>query len=216
MGGFQTESGAVTKFGSLLRSDAPCDLTEQDCDMLLGMGVTTAIDLRGVGEISRRPSSLASDKRFDSYAFHFEDDHVNEMTGEEDVPKGYFEMVTRGNTMQGVMRTIAAAPGGVLFHCTAGKDRTGVTAAILYELVGVPLIDIVTDYQVSETYVRPIVELLFAEFPDMNKFVGRSRPEYIEGFLSRLHEKFGSARGFLLSIGIIEAEIAQLEKKLLG
>ena len=61
--------------------------------------------------------------------------------------------------IKGVFKTIVNAPGGVLFHCTAGKDRTGVVSAILLTLVGVSDEDIVYDYAISREFNNVVMIL---------------------------------------------------------
>ena len=60
-------------------------------------------------------------------------------------------LTERAGDIARIFAIIAAAPGGVLYHCTAGKDRTGILSALLLELAGVARADIVANYQVSYT-----------------------------------------------------------------
>ena len=215
IGGYPTGTGIFTQFGRFLRSDAPCELSDSDLELMCGMGITTVLDLRSAGEVSRRPSSFAADSRFKYHHLHL-NDKLRELNGEEDIPVGYFRMVDESDTMCEIMKIIAAAPEGVLFHCAAGKDRTGCTAALLLDLAGVPLVDIIADYQVSETYIKVLWRKLQVEFPDIQKFFGQSRPEYIEGFMNRVYENYGGARELLLSAGVTEDELGKILEKLLG
>ena len=64
--------------------------------------------------------------------------------------------------------------GAVVFHCTAGKDRTGVLAAILLLLLGVAEEDIIADYQVSFTYNRRGMNQLLARYPEMQALLAQS------------------------------------------
>ena len=215
LGGYPTGSGEYTKYGKLLRSDGPYELSAADLDMLYSMGITTAIDLRSAGEVSRKPSSFSSDSRFVHHHRHI-NDKLRELNGEADIPDGYFNMMDQNDNVRDVMRIIAGAPGGVLFHCAAGKDRTGCTAALLLDLAGVALVDIIADYQVTETYILEMWQRIISEFPELPEFYGRSRPEYIEGFMARVYEEYGGARGFLLALGVTEAELDSIMQKLLG
>ena len=215
LGGYPTASGKYTSYGKFLRSDGPCELSKQDLDMLYDMGITSIIDLRSAGEVERKPSSFSSDSRFNYHHKHL-NDKLRELNGEEDIPDGYFGMIDENETMRDIMKIIAGAPDGVLFHCAAGKDRTGCTAALLLDLAGVARVDIVADYQVTETYIRELWLKLRGEFPHLPEFYGRSQPEYIEGFVARVYGKYDGARGLLLALGVTEAELESILKKLLG
>ena len=215
LGGYPTILGEYTKYGRLLRSDAPCELSESNLDMLYDMGIKTVIDLRGAEEVSRRPSSFASESRFKYHHKHI-NDRLRDLNTEADIPDGYFNMMNQNDTVCEIMQIIADAPKGVLFHCAAGKDRTGCTAALLLGLAGVPLVDIIADYQITETYIQVLWRKLRSEFPELPKFYGQSQPEFIEGFMNRVHEKYGGAREFLLALGVTEDELGRILEKLLG
>lgn len=131
------------------------------------------------------------------------------------MPKGYFDMLNEQACMCKVMRQIASAPKGVLFHCAAGKDRTGCTAALLLLLCCVPQADVVADYQVSETYLQEIIRRLRKERPNAPAHLGRSRAEYMEETLALLTDKYGTAEDYLRAIGLTDEELNLLRGKLL-
>lgn len=123
LGGYPLPGGGHTAWGRLLRGDNPLGLSEADAGWLLERGVRTVIDLRSDGELERRPDELS---RIPGFAYH----HVSMVGGEKlpneesDIGRGYFAMLERRENPARVLRLIAQAEGGVLFHCTAGKDRT--------------------------------------------------------------------------------------------
>lgn len=215
LGGYPTADGRETKWERLLRGDQPATLTDSDLCWLLDRNITTVVDLRSEGEMLHGPDPLASAQGF-AY-FHCPLSGGGFMPNlEDDVGKGYFTLLDEGNRMRAVMRRIAAAPGGVLFHCSAGKDRTGCTAALLLLLAGVSMPDVLADYQVTETYIMEFIKLLKAEEPDSPAFWGQSRPAYMERCIGHLLEKYGTVAGYLRAIGLTEAELDHLSAKLLG
>ena len=107
------------------------------------------------------------------------------------------------------------ARGGVAFHCTAGKDRTGVIAAMALELCGVARADIVADYAVTEIHLRPKIAALPEDSPLRPKSVLRSTPETIEHFLDHLQETYGGTAACLSSFGFAQDRLAQLVPLLL-
>lgn len=212
LGGYAAAGEKVTAWERLLRGDVPRGLSEADVDWLLDRDVTTVIDLRSTEETAHRPDEL---KFLPGFFYHH-----HPLLGsrppshEEEVGTLYFRMMDGKETMAAVLRLIAHAPGGVLFHCTAGKDRTGCVAALLLGLAGVEQSDILADYQVSETYIMPVIRRMAERIPDMAAWMGRSKREYMETCLNLLLEKYGSVTGYLLEAGLTDEEVGLLRDKL--
>lgn len=214
LGGYPTADGKSTAWERLLRGDVPKGFCESDLDWLLDRDITTVIDLRHAEETENEPDELKFLPGFRYY-------HCSLSTGgllpncEEDIGAGYFRMLDEKSVLRDVMRLIAHAPGGVLFHCTAGKDRTGCVAALLLSLVGVGLGDVLSDYQISENYIRDLIRQLAAYMPDKAAWIGRSKSEYMDKCLRLLVEKYGSVPNYLLEAGLTEGELALLRAKIL-
>ena len=135
LGGYPTGGGRVAVWERFLRGDNPAGLSQRDLDWLLERGITTVIDLRSGEEVERKPDQLSSCPGFD---YH----HIGLVGGdvlpnlEADIGRAYFGTLERKISMCQVLRVMAKSPGGTLFHCTAGKDRTGMTAMLLLALAG--------------------------------------------------------------------------------
>lgn len=213
LGGYPISGGGRTAWGRILRGDNPSGLSGEDLQWLLDREITTVIDLRSAGELERKPDQLSTEPDF---FYH----HIPMVGGErlpnleEDVGGSYFLMLERREAPAQVLRTIAQAPGGVLFHCTAGKDRTGCTAALLLSLAGVDRADILADYQITELYIREMVRKIREFRPESAPFMGRSKAEYLEECLSRLEEAHGSVLAFLRWLGLTEEELEAIRNKL--
>lgn len=214
LGGYPTANGRTTRWGRFLRGDNPMGLTDADAARLLNLGFTTVIDLRSPAERDHLPDELADRPGF---AYHF-----IPMSGGEKLPNeeeliglGYFRTLERTKIVRAVLETMAAAPGGVLFHCMAGKDRTGCIAALLLTLAGVDRLDILADYQVSELYIRPVIRWMKERQADLPAYAGSSRPEYLEDCLERLEGKYGSVLDYLRAAGLGENTLERLRSKLL-
>ena len=104
----------------------------------------------------------------------------------------------------------------MLFHCTAGKDRTGILAMLLLSLAGVAREDILADYQISETYLAEIIQLIQLRVPDLAAFAGQSRREYLEECMDLLLDKYGSVPDYLRAAGLTAGELETLRHKLLA
>ena len=97
----------------------------------------------------------------------------------------------------------------------AGKDRTGCVAALLLTLAGVDRLDVLADYQVSELYIRPVIQWMRKRQTDIPAYVGSSRPEYLEDCLNRLETAYGSVANYLYAAGLTDQVLSRLRGRLL-
>ena len=113
-----------------------------------------------------------------------------------------------------------APAGGVVVHCQGGKDRTGIMAALLLRLVGVPIADVAADY--GET-TRNLAEMNTAwieaaedeEERERRILFSRSEPETMEAVVGELERRHGSVRAYLLAGGATEEELERVHARLL-
>ena len=214
LGGYPTADGRTTRWGVLLRGDNPMGLTDADVQLLLERNITTIVDLRSPAEARQFPDELTARSGF---SCHFIPMSTGEKLPNEEelIGLGYFRTLERKDTIRAVLETITDAPGGVLFHCMAGKDRTGCIAALLLTLAGVDRLDILADYQVSELYIRPVIRWMRETRSDLPAYVGLSKPEYLEDCLERLEEAYGSVLDYLYAAGLTDPVLDRLKRKLL-
>lgn len=163
LGGFEASGNTITKWHSIYRSDALYGLDETEWQRLCNAGIRTIVDLRSNSErleYAETPPSLISMIHCPLQAEELDSSNLAESAAkafEKSLSAGYCKMIEQ--TPQLLVTALKAVlagleKGGVLFHCAAGKDRTGVLAAVLLELLGVNRTDIVADYEVSFTYNR--------------------------------------------------------------
>jgi protein-tyrosine phosphatase len=132
-------------------------------------------------------------------------------------------MATTGRrAVANTLRVIAEGEHAVVFHCTAGKDRTGVVAALLLSSLGVPDDVIVADYHLSERSLAPAVAWAEAHEPEwavrMAKFppwILRSPTATAQAFLDILRERHGSIDGYLTDAGLELELLETLRDRLL-
>ncbi|WP_448130354.1 tyrosine-protein phosphatase [Stenotrophomonas rhizophila] len=208
-------------------------LTAADRDALAAAGVTLDIDLRTADEQAQSPDLLADDPRFAyqrTSLMGTEKMDLQKMmtTFPDSLGAAYVQWLDHSQPQfkQVFQRIAAERDGTVLFHCTAGKDRTGIIAGLLLDLAGVPRADIVHNYAISAHYLEgqpkdsamnaQIMELIRQNPEIGRKMAGMSgtAPENMEMFLVALHQQYGGAEGYLKSIGVSEAEIDQLKVRL--
>lgn len=174
LGGWPLPPGGVTRSGRVWRSDAFTHATGRDLDTLAGQRVRTVIDLRTAAERQQEPHPLEGDGRFevvhvDLFAPVLAAFLRGEIGGDpydlrthyrasfERALPGYLEVFER------ISRALDVHDGPVVVHCTAGKDRTGLIAALLLHGAGVPLTDVARDYALTAERITPIRGRLLAD-----------------------------------------------------
>jgi protein-tyrosine phosphatase len=230
--GLQGSHGPIPASAFVRTSDLG-RLTPADRDALAAAGVTLDIDLRTADEQAQSPDLLATDARFAyqrTSLMGTEKMDLGKMmtTFPDSLGAAYVQWLDHSQPQfkQVFQRIAAERDGTVLFHCTAGKDRTGIIAGLLLDLAGVPRADIVHNYAISAHYLEgqpkdsamnaQIMELIKQNPEIGRKMAGMSgtAPENMEMFLAALHAQYGGAEGYLKSIGVSEAEIDQLKVRL--
>ena len=215
LGGYPARGGKTTQFGRLIRSDVPLSLSRKDKRLLLDQRISTVLDLREPKERERVRSSLERARGFSVHHRPLASFMARIPAQEGRVPISYLRLVDEKTALTAAFQCLAAAEEGVLFHCTAGKDRTGVISALLLGFVGVSLDDILADYQISYTYNRDFVRRLRAAHPEWPSHAGQSKMEYMEQFYEMFLHKYGSEVEYFSQIGLTSQEIQRLYDKLI-
>lgn len=225
LGNYDTLSGKRTRPGQFYRSDGLDRLTQGDQEILFDLGIRCVVDLR-----SREEAEKSPDKLFRPEISYYNVPMLDRMASSgfqgalpAHMGEVYRELLAEsGRSFARVFQIFAAhADGGILFHCSAGKDRTGVTAMLLLSLGNVPRETIVEDYRVSEENNRPIAAQQRAKIKEaygveLPQSLFASDPEEMEATLDYLEEQFGTAENYLLNQGVTEQELTIIKNKLLG
>lgn len=211
LGSIETKYGTKTRRYKYIRGTAKGTMTLEEKEHFYNLGIRVVVDLRFVNEIDKTPSPLRNYKDIKYY-------HVDMMgefwqmreQGYVDMSDLYIDLLDDSQKeMLAVFKIfLNHQKEGVYFHCSAGKDRTGVVSMLLLDLVGVPHTVIVENY--SESYKnnmgRPGYKYMK---PEWRRFV-LSEPEYMERTLDHLYTKYGGSRAYLAHIGLREDEINAL------
>ena len=224
LGGFAAEDG-ITRYGVFLRSEAPCDVGPEGIDFLRDHGLTVSFDLRGESEIQWRPSALEGYFPYKKCcltggAVTFKKENLPE--GEFSWDKVYIKRAREcGDWIRDSITQLVEAEGCALFHCTTGKDRTGILACCLLGAVGVSKEDIAADYCVSQIYLQDMFEAMrtgaLTIRPGKTHFepyVFQTPFEAMTKFYDHFVEEYGSVRSYLLHIGVTEDTLEKLKTKL--
>lgn len=216
LGGYPTKDNTVTKFHVFIRSDRLTDITDKDSKFLKNYGITDIIDLRGNTAIQ---STFVSDDNINKKYFKFHyiplstleyEQYANAEKDKENFNHGvgYTYVLENKSRIKEVFDILAESEGGVLFHCTAGKDRTGIISALILGLCDAYIKDIIANYEVSNTYLEDtdIVE-------KYSENLKKSSPEFIITFIENLLKKYDSFEDYILSCNVSKENIEKIRKK---
>jgi protein-tyrosine phosphatase len=221
LGGRVTADGARVRAGLVFRSESVAYLSEADVARLVGeVGIATVVDLRGEREVARNGRGL-----LEHQPVRYLNVPITDVTrGIDSAVTFYVDvLVRRGNEVAGLLRALLE-PGALpaVVHCEAGCDRTGVVAALVLGLLGVPDDDIVADF-----------ELTRSAFPAMNdrwrqRFVARGNPperfveeswvireRAMELTIAAVRERWGGWEGWAEAHGLRTDDLSGLRKLLL-
>lgn len=215
LGGYRTQTKKDTVMGRFIRSDVPQYLTAEGIEFFYQLGVTTVIDFRTDDIGIRYPSVFSKDPRFNYRRFPISEGSVSLPTKSEDSPYTYMKMLAHTDTFGAIFKTIVDAKGSVFYHCTAGKDRTGVVSFLLLDLVGVEEATMIQDYALSEVLINERIGLVREAHPDFPASLGFSKASYMERFIPLFRSTYGKSENYLQLIGLTPQEIELLKQKLL-
>lgn len=229
LGGYRTEEGKKLKTHRLLRSAATDQLTERDLEFLYAYGVRCVIDLRSGYETVNNPSKWQGYRDVAYYNVAMLD-KFNSVPPEERMKNNEMAFTLQQlyqtlilddeENFAKVLRIVLAHPDNcILFNCTAGKDRTGLTAMLLLRIAGVDDATIAADYAASEANLSVWTEKRMAEMQQNGleppKMLFGTPPENITFTLALIREHFGSVRGYLQDMGFCREEIEKIRESLL-
>lgn len=218
LGGYETQSGTYSKAHKYIRASSPANATKEDIETLKEYGVKAVIDLRSDFEKEHQKNPFSNDPDIDFYEVNLFDSTSASIVPEEvkqykDLGGVYIYMLEgMKKKFKDIFEIFLKYPyEGVMFHCSAGKDRTGMTAALLLDLIGCHEYDIVKDYSESYENNIEINEGLLEMMKDEEaKQYLNSSPRYMMEFLDYLREHYGSSKEYLIEIGLSYDEIEQL------
>jgi len=224
LGGYPTTDGRATRRQALIRADNLVRLTPAGQAALRAYGVRTILDLRLAYELASDPSPFAAtsgqpgEPRYVHLPLH---DAATDaaIDAADSTAAGYLVLLEQNHAhVAAVIGAVAAglAAGGVVVHCHGGKDRTGLVAALLLALVGVPPALIAADYAHSAVQLEgPYAAWLTAQTAAQGHPVTRprwmeSQPATMQAVLAYLDRQYGSVADYLRATGVPPATLAQI------
>jgi protein-tyrosine phosphatase len=209
VGGYATNTGRMTRWRTLLRSDELTRIPEHAQQELLDLGLRHVIDLRWPEELERSPNVFVESPVVRYTSVPLLADDPTPFAGLEGMYLHVFD--ARAPQLAEVARALLEQGGlPAIIGCAAGKDRTGVTIALLLDLVGVPRKVIVDDYAMSARFFASATAHVEPDDWRSGSLVVDSPPEFMEGALAHLDEMHGGARSLLRAHGVTDAEMDRL------
>ncbi|MDF2475314.1 MAG: tyrosine-protein phosphatase [Sphingobacterium sp.] len=231
IGGYQTNDGKQVVWGKIFRSDAIDKLTDSDVALMDKKGIRTVVDLRGIAEAKSAPDRLVANTDYTlspagSDSLPNANDMVKTLKQKDFLLTFYAEGVNYyGDRYRPAFIKLLGAGEGeaVMYHCTGGRDRTGMQTALILYALGVPYQVIEADYLASNVYLarnkkmNAYTDAMVAatgiskeQIEDQMKL----KPELLQAFFGAIKTKYGSVEKFLLDeMAIGPKEIRILKTK---
>jgi protein-tyrosine phosphatase len=218
IGGYPSEDGTTVRWGRVYRSGTLAQLTEDDHFYLATLGIRVICDFRSTREREAHPTRWPNAHGVDLWARHYENS-VGDLISALKRPgaeaadvrnrmiRAYKELpYEQAASYSEMFRRLAAGDLPLVFHCAAGKDRTGIAAALLLSVLGVSKDRIIEDYLLSERFFERGCELVRSD-PSSGRFahldsvilepIMRAEQAYLDAAFDTLVDRHGSVDKYL-------------------
>jgi protein-tyrosine phosphatase len=231
LGGYSAGRSDTVRWGLVYRADGIHRIEGADLARVSALGIRTVLDLRTRGELEDH-GRVATESFAATYA-HLP---LLERVWERELPGAeldaveflagrYIDMLEQGaGSIVSALATMADAERlPLVFHCSAGKDRTGVLAAILLSVLGVSDDDIAADYALSRAAMRELTDWVRSERPESYESMAAQPPAFLDApplamrrFLALARSQHGSLTDYVHGAGLGFAEVDSLRAALLS
>lgn len=218
LGGYAGRNGQIVRWRRLFRSDHLGKLSAQDLESLNALGVKRVCDFRGIEE---RAGFACTIEGAQVHALSIEPTIVQRLSDMlaaghspgEDGTVALMQETYRGFVRQNTLRFaqffghVLASDAPLVFHCTAGKDRTGFAAALLLTSLGVSRADVLDDYLLTNEHLKMTGSHSLP--PEIASVLYRVQEPFLAAALEAVDEDHGSVEAYLekaLGIGSLERE----------
>jgi protein-tyrosine phosphatase len=228
IGGYKTVDGKEVKWGRVFRSADVSKLTDRDLATLEEKRIHTVVDFRGVKESAKAPDHLLPNTDYilcpaGSDSLPNAKDIAKRMQQDSFLEKFYTNTEHFANRYKPFFQKLIALPEGesIMYHCTGGRDRTGMATALFLYLLGVPQETIEADFVASNVYLAPRNKEMFKDMADATgkdvealKKAMALRPELIRAMFNSIQSQYGSVEAFFETrLGVGKEEIKLLRNK---
>lgn len=224
LGGYQAADGRSVRWRRLYRSDGHEKLTAEDIATLRALGIATVIDLRTEEELEGTGRSPLHDGEV---TLHCHVPYFRTFAGlpEPELP-GIVGFYLRDTSCAGdcIAQLFAMLADErrypIVYHCAAGKDRTGMITALILRTLGVGDEQIIADYALTDSYLADWMAQARARgettpFDEIEPEFLSARPESMAAFLAGIDERHGSTERLLAACGVVPVHLERLRENLL-
>lgn len=226
VGGYPTRDGRRVRWRLLFRSDALDRLTPAGVDRVVNeLAIGAIVDLRSTGEIGAAGRGGLQDRSPRYYHLPL---FTDALTADPNLAKSYtladryLLMVEHAKEpIAQVLAALLETSAPAVYHCAAGKDRTGVISAIVLGLLGVRDEMIAADYAATQQNLDAIIDRLTKSegyrevLEKLPADTMHAEPETMFSLLNQLRDRYGSVRNYVRDIGLTDDDIARLHERLL-
>ena len=209
LGGIAAQDGRRVKWGRIFRSDDLCGLTGADLEYLAAIPIVTVVDFRADDETEqcpdRLPSSVVQDRHLAISPGNLTKEARKLVTLDASAIDGMMEQiylrlvsdkeyVKRYREFFALLQSEENTP--LVFHCSAGKDRTGIAAALVLTALGVDMRTVMTGYLASNGYLESKYSEYIRQMPNLGALFG-VKAGFLDAAFNRIRKDYGSADEFL-------------------
>jgi protein-tyrosine phosphatase len=235
LGGMPAAGGMQLRNRHLIRSGRLSGLRCEGVDALLALGITRIVDFRGGPERSEAPTpavirgririlELDADSSLGDPNPILENCLVSAETSRRTMSRVYRELPDRHKASYRQLFEAVAEGHRVLFHCAAGKDRTGVASALMLEVLGVDRALIKAEFALSELVIEETIDLFLTQArrtllahvdPAVWRPMMRADGDYLDAMFAEIDARYGSVEGYLAGALRLRADLPQRLRSLL-
>lgn len=227
IGGYRTNENRRMRWGLIYRSAHLAELTGRDHELLSRIGIRLVCDFRTIEEAEGQPDQLPADGSMEYLHMPIAHGKFDPAEAIGRIKKGDISWLTddfiTNNYLKQIddfallwkqffERLMNSSDRPLVFHCTAGKDRTGVCAALILLSAGVPESTVIDDHALSNTYNAPVIDRIKQEVrkfgidpDDMQSYLSAPR-EAMQAVVTHLKEQYGSAKEYLVDKARIDRQ----------
>jgi len=221
LGGLKTKDGKTIRKNLLFRTDELSTLLPEDLTLLESLNIQTVIDFRTDQEraksVDKLPTTCKREIQLNIIAANMDALVAEIKKGNTDF-KGlmmnlYEELVLGDNAIKEYTKFFELLQDAnnlsVIYHCTAGKDRTGVATALILEALQVDWKDIEADYMLSNIFLAHKYDGYMKENPALGDLF-LVRPEYLKSAIDVINAKYQSVENYLVTA--LQVDIKEMRK----
>jgi len=237
LGGYAAADGRRVQWGRVFRSSNLGRLTDRGLDQIRRLGIKFVCDFRTDAEAAKMPNRFPDSEAAGYLHLPIQHGDFEPTSAFDRIKRGDYGWISEDFMVEGYIDSVERYPAvwarlfellvdprrrPLLFHCTGGKDRTGVAAALILLALGMPRDTVVGDYGLSDGYNLGVRRTIYEHLRPFNVDIAGVEPYFtapesrLRALLTHIDSRYGSAVDYLIKkAGVSEHAIASLKDELL-